>query len=361
MIDTLSKRPIRWALFSLFFLFAVSIGLTVLSGLEDFDLSAHPEQKMTFDHNGSTISGSLHVPVGVPAPPVVILVHGDGPQDRYANGAYLPLINVLLDEGIAVFSWDKPGVGNSSGLWLSQSMDERVQLSLKALKTLREVDNFHNPTIGFVGFSQAGWVLPKISIQEGTADFYVLIGAAIDWIDQGRYLTLRRLKARGASKDETARALNDFELDIKRLSDSKLTYQDYMADQSGNAGFSEERFGFVRRNFTANSEEALSQTSAPFLVLHGANDLNVDAVSDHQRFRELLGSRNPATEFHLFANATHALLDADLFNYQLPSQMPFWSKWAYLALGREAYANGVLAALSGWIKARAADPAPSQK
>ncbi|WP_050763290.1 S9 family peptidase [Roseibium sp. TrichSKD4] len=359
MMKAFCKRPIRWALFFLFVLFIVS---TVLAGLKDFDLSFHPEKEITFVQNGWTITGSLHLPEGVPAPPVVILVHGDGPQDRYANGAYLPLINFLLDEGFAVFSLDKPGVGKSTGLWLSQSMEERAHLSLKALNTLREIDDFNNSIIGFIGFSQAGWVLPEIAIQGSAADFFILIGAAIDWMDQGAYFTQKRLEAEGASEEEIARALNDFELDVNRLSDPKLTYQDYMADQSGDTDFSKERFGFVRRNLTANSEEALSLTSAPFLVLHGAQDLNVDAVSDHRRFRDLLGSRNPATDFHLIENATHGLLNTDLFNYQLPSHMPFWSEWAYLALGRDAYADGVLEIMGDWIKARAASqPAAIQK
>jgi alpha-beta hydrolase superfamily lysophospholipase len=27
------------------------------------------------------------------------------------EGGYLPLVNFLVEEGIAVFSWDKPGIG----------------------------------------------------------------------------------------------------------------------------------------------------------------------------------------------------------------------------------------------------------
>lgn len=354
MLKTLFKRPIRWALFSLGIFLAIGLGLVVLSGLADFDLSIRSGQEVTFEHAGSQISGSLHVPDGSANPPLVILVHGDGPQDRYAGGAYLPLISFLLDQGIAVFSWDKPGVGKSTGNWLAQSMDDRAQLALKAPETLRKVDEFSNAIIGFVGFSQAGWVVPQISIQEDIADFHVLVGPAVDWIIQGRYFTRTRLKLEGFDKNRIDIELAEFEREVALLQDPELTHEAYIDAFPSTADMTRERFDFIRKNITSNSTAALSRTQAPFLILHGAEDLNVDARDENRRFKELLGQRHPATEIHLIDNATHALLDARFFNHQTPDTAPVWTGWMFMSLGREAYAQDALERLANWIKARAA-------
>lgn len=353
MVKTLFKRPIRWALFSLGILSAIGLGLVALSGLADFDLSTRSGQEVTFEHAGSKISGSLHVPDGSANPPLVILIHGDGPQDRYAGGAFLPLISFLLDQGIAVFSWDKPGVGKSTGDWLAQSMDDRARLAIKALNTLRKVDGFSNAIMGFVGFSQAGWVVPQIALQDGSADFHVLVGPAVDWINQGRYFTRTRLKLEGIDANRIDIELAEFEREVALLLEPELTHEAYVDAFPSAADMTRERFNFIRKNIASNSTAALSRTPAPFLVLHGAEDLNVDARGENRRFKELLGQRHPATELHLIDNATHALLDARFFNHQTPDSAPVWTGWMFMSLGREAYAQDALERMADWIKARA--------
>ena len=355
MLKALFKRPIRWALFSLSCFMAIGLGLVALSGFGDFDLSHHREREITFEQGGWLVSGSLHVPKDVPNPPVAFLVHGDGPQDRYAGGAYLPLISFFLDQGVAVFSWDKPGVAKSSGDWLAQSMDDRVQLALKALDTLRKDDILSNAIIGFVGFSQAGWVLPQISIQSDVTDFNILVGPAVDWLDQGRTFTRTRLELEGVDASQIEVELAGFETEITSLLAKDLTFEAYLAAFPSANGMTRERFEFIRRNMTSNSAGPLSQTMAPFLVLHGAQDLNVDALAEHRRFQELLGHRHPATEIHLIDDASHALLDARFFNHQLPTKAPIWTSWLFMVLGREAYTDGALERMTDWIKARTAE------
>ncbi|WP_260081260.1 alpha/beta hydrolase family protein [Phaeobacter inhibens] len=121
------------------------------------------------------------------------MVHGDGPQDRVSGGGYAPLINVFLDQGIAVASWDKPGVGASGGNWLHQSMADRASETSAALSLLNQ--RFDDMALGAVGFSQAGWVLPQLTRRD--ADFLVLVGPAVSWQDQGDYYTRVRLAQDG--------------------------------------------------------------------------------------------------------------------------------------------------------------------
>ena len=129
---------------------------------------------------------------------VVALVHGDGTQDRTSFGGYAPMINALLERGIAVASWDKPGVGSSGGNWLHQSMPDRTAETRAVLHLLAA--SFEGVPIGALGFSQAGWVLPSLSPQD--ADFLVLVGAAVSWQDQGAHYTAVRLRQEGLEPEE---------------------------------------------------------------------------------------------------------------------------------------------------------------
>lgn len=95
--------------------------IAVLSRLQAFELPDSARQRHVVFHQGEDrLDGTLLLPDGISSPPVVLLVHGDGAQDRWSAGGYLPLVNYLLSQGVAVFSWDKPGVGSSSGNWLAQ-------------------------------------------------------------------------------------------------------------------------------------------------------------------------------------------------------------------------------------------------
>ncbi|WP_244664939.1 S9 family peptidase [Candidatus Symbiopectobacterium sp. 'North America'] len=139
-------------------------------------------------------------------PPVVLLVHGDGAQDRWSDGGYLPLVNALVAQGIGVFSWDKPGVTASTGDWLAQTLRDRADEAVAALHVLRARPELKESRLGFLGFSQAGWVVPKAS-QRSTADFIVLIGPAINWREQGFYYMQQRLAMEGAEPSEITAAI----------------------------------------------------------------------------------------------------------------------------------------------------------
>jgi alpha-beta hydrolase superfamily lysophospholipase len=86
---------------------------------------------------------------------VILFVHGDGEMHYDAFGYYEPVWKHILDSGYAIFSWDKPGVGNSSGDWLSQSMLDRQNEVRAAVSFLKNRYYFEEGEVGLMGFSQA--------------------------------------------------------------------------------------------------------------------------------------------------------------------------------------------------------------
>ena len=104
------RRRARIVIAAVLTLSAAIAALLCFSGLRDFSLESATTRTLTFHAGSDRLSGTLILPRDVAAPPVALFVHGDGPQDRYADDGYLPFINQLLDQGIGVFTWDKPGV-----------------------------------------------------------------------------------------------------------------------------------------------------------------------------------------------------------------------------------------------------------
>lgn len=325
--------------------FFVVAALVVVMRLADHDLSTRQSEPFAFSSSENRLDGTLWLP-DMPVEAGIVLVHGDGPQDRTSGDGYAPFINAMLDAGIAVASWDKPGVGGSTGVWLRQSMDERAAETVAALLMLQS--RFEGVRVGALGFSQAGWVLPKLTSNE--ADFIVLVGPAVSWQQQGAYYTRTRLERSGAALDTTAMdtVLAQEEEQNSRLFGPGSSYDPAVLRD----GLSENRWGFIQRNRLADATTDLQQLSLPLLGVWGTNDLNVDAVHDAAVYESTLDDAHPATRLHVLPDATHGLLKAGPYNYQLISQWPWRAQLRFLWEGRRAYTPGALDLITEWIRAR---------
>lgn len=332
----------RKLVIGILFLIVVAVAV-ILWRLEDHDLGGHRSVPLSFIAGNNSLSGTIWLPDSDPIA-AVVLVHGDGPQDRSSDGYYAPLVNVLLEHRIAVASWDKPGVGASSGSWLEQSMEDRAREASAGLRALGLVDDLNGLPRGALGFSQAGWVLPKLDPKD--ANFLVLVGPAVSWERQGRFYTRRRLEREGKSEAAIQLALAQ---NVER--DNLVFGANARFDQAtAPEGMNRDRWEFVRRNRMADSTDELARLRQPVLAIWGLNDLNVDAVADAATYRSMLSVSPSANRILVVPNATHGLLKAGVYNYQLPSQWLFWARLSYLIEGRFAYAAGSLSAITGFIE-----------
>lgn len=111
--------------------------------------------------------------------PAVIWVHGSGRTTRDEVGS---LLDILVEEGIAVFTYDKRGVGDSGGTYSEvspfQGNDVLGLLAADAaaaadfVATQDRIDPEH---IGFFGASQAGWIVPQAALLSENVSFISLL------------------------------------------------------------------------------------------------------------------------------------------------------------------------------------------
>ncbi|WNV85509.1 alpha/beta hydrolase [Umezawaea sp. Da 62-37] len=114
---------------------------------------------VTFSNAAVTLSGSVTVPDHAVGSPGVVMVGGSGPSDRDNDTHFPPIRRHLVEAGIAVLSYDKRGVGGSSGDWRDATIDDLAGDAVAALDFLRAQPGVLPGTTGLFGHSEGGWIV----------------------------------------------------------------------------------------------------------------------------------------------------------------------------------------------------------
>ncbi|WP_316737526.1 alpha/beta hydrolase family protein [Pedobacter aquatilis] len=175
----------------------ILITLTILGLLFQLSKSATAQQKsytiqnIKFENAGITLSGSLFLPKKPKA--ALVLIHGSGQEKRMTKFAI-----DLANQDIAVFTYDKRGVGESGGKYAGPEVGtnniDSANLELlsddaaTACKTLaQQLPNGKLP-LGLMGVSQAGWIIPMAAAKTNLVKFMVIYsGPVVTTLEQLRF------------------------------------------------------------------------------------------------------------------------------------------------------------------------------
>ncbi len=126
------------------------------------------------------LAGQLWIPTSAKTKmPGVVVVHGSGEQDRFGYASIIGIIaQQLARSGAVVLSYDKRGVGESSGDWSSAGFDQLASDAKEAMQVLRTRIDVDVAKVGLAGSSQAGWVVAKAIEADAKPAFTILLGAA---------------------------------------------------------------------------------------------------------------------------------------------------------------------------------------
>ncbi|UUT35006.1 alpha/beta hydrolase [Microbacterium elymi] len=142
-------------------------------------------------HDGVRLAGSLWHPERK-ARALVLMYPGSGPSDRDNDVLFPPIRAALLDAGAAVCSFDKRGVGGSSGDWLDADIPLQAADLAAGLAAAREVVG-DLPT-GLFGHSQGGWVVLEAAAQDAVGFVITNSGPAVGPREQETYSTAQTLR-----------------------------------------------------------------------------------------------------------------------------------------------------------------------
>ncbi|WP_435879478.1 alpha/beta hydrolase family protein [Streptomyces tirandamycinicus] len=269
------------------------------------------EEKVTLRHGGKLLEGVLARPERGEGPfGLVVFVHGDGPTDATHETFYRPMWESFARAGYASLSFSKPGVAGSEGDWLDQSMTDRADETLAAVRWARSRPDVDGRRIGLWGASQAGWVLPKVAARDRRLQFVIAVSPAVNWHRQGRYNLLAELDRDGATAERRDAALRRRETTL-RLLERGASFTEYRAAIGDPGGMTSARWGFVARNHRSDATEDLrSVRGTPVLLVTAGHDVNVDVAETEAVYREVLPAAS-LTVAH-YPGATHSLVDHDL-------------------------------------------------
>ena len=263
----------------------VSFGKTVA-------VADHREVPVEFTCEKARLRGTIYLPAGSGKHPAVIWLHGSGEQPRLRYG---PLVAAYVSDGIAFFTYDKRGVGESDGACCPDVyghfnlVTADAVAAVKAATSYREIDPDH---VGFLGASAAGWVAPRAAEASGQIAFLALASAGV----LQHSLVARYEEFAGGSESTKPRP-------------SEAEIAEKLA--------SFDRSGFDPRPY-------LERLAIPALWLYGGADRNVPPVQSVAELRAIKRERNKDWTIIVYPGAGHGLLDSPP---TAPAAAPTAERW----------------------------------
>ncbi|XVS66578.1 alpha/beta hydrolase family protein [Actinosynnema sp. CA-299493] len=245
-------------------------------------------ENVTFANAGVVLAGSLTSPDGGTPAPGVVMVGGSGPSDR-DNDTHFPAIRRhLVDAGIAVLSYDKRGVGGSSGDWLDATIDDLASDAAAALDFLRARPEVRSGAVGLFGHSEGGWVVLRATALRDDVPWVVTNGGpATTPAVQDRYALANALRRTGGITDEEVdaalagydRVIEAGRRDADLAEASRLAQSPPTAFSEHAAEVDERLWAFLKRKQDHDPVPDAVRLRCPHLAVFGAAD-DVVPVAD---------------------------------------------------------------------------------
>jgi pimeloyl-ACP methyl ester carboxylesterase len=277
-------------------------------------------EEIDFQSGKFKLVGELRMPLEGENHPAIIMLHGSGGATRNGRVPFIPLIEIFLRNGYAVFSWDKPGSGESTGDF-SDELTQRAEILVDGIKVLTEHPSIDPDRIGLWGISQAGWVMPlAIEQSEDVAFMIVVSGGAEDSIEQMAYQVGQQVVCKGGSQEQEA-LVEQYWAQMNKAT----LYEDYreaaevlveipQIQAAYNLSLNEkENWKAWPRDIDAfiDPMEVIEHTTIPMLVFYGELDKNIDPVQGAEAYEAALQSAgNQDYQIEVLPNVGHVLTPA---------------------------------------------------
>lgn len=165
------------------------------------------QEEIQFQNNAVMLTGTLYLPDDSRLHPVLTVAHTASAGTR-DFGAYRHLANVLPEEGVGVFVFDRRGSGSSGGNFETASffdLASDIQAAITRLKLRPDVDV---KNLGIWGMSQGGWIAPLAASQSVDVAFVIAVSApAVSPAEQMDYSARFELYENGFSQDDITQML----------------------------------------------------------------------------------------------------------------------------------------------------------
>lgn len=169
-----------------------------------------PQETVTFQSGSVTLTGTVTLPPSDGPHPAIVLIHGSGDEDRDFLG---PWMGFFVSRGLAVLSYDKRGVRDSTGDWKKSDFHDLAADALAGVQLLRSRKDIDGSRVGLFGISQGGWIAPLVAARDPRVAFIILhAGSALPVGQNGLLYVEALLRGYGFPDEEIGKALAYYRL-----------------------------------------------------------------------------------------------------------------------------------------------------
>lgn len=199
------KRPYYIAIIILEILIVVPALLFLHFNYFTSEKYSYREEELIFKSGNDSIYGILTLPQKPGVYPAIVLLHG---SDRGTADNYKEYAVELVKSGYAIFRYDSPGKGKSTGNTFGETFEQRVKEALAAINLLQSNPKIDAENIGLWGISQGGWICQIAAAKSEDVAFIIPVsGPGVSVPEQEIYRVEAESRASGFSEEEIKKAV----------------------------------------------------------------------------------------------------------------------------------------------------------
>jgi uncharacterized protein len=254
-------------------------------------LDAFEERPVEFGAS-PVLPGTLTVPKGTKPFPVVVLVHGSGPNDRdetiEALKVFKDLAFGLASRGVAVLRYDKRTHVEPTATVRTQKeeVEDAAHAAVAMIRTQAGVDASR---VVLVGHSQGGYLAPRIAKTDPAIKGLVLLAASTRPLEDSIVAQLAYLTTLDPSYTSALEQARSFKAVVESPS---LKPDDAVAVPFASSTIPGSYFLDVR---DYHPEKVAAALGIPMLVLQGERDYQVTVKDDFGAWKTALAHKKNAT------------------------------------------------------------------
>ncbi|MCD4784065.1 MAG: alpha/beta fold hydrolase [Candidatus Eremiobacteraeota bacterium] len=255
---------------------------------------AFTEKEVTVGKGKWALPGTLSIPKGKGPFPVILLVHGSGPNDRDetvgSNKPFKDLAHGLASTGVAVLRYEKRtkhhGAKLLANLKKLTSKEETIDDAVLAVKLLKKMKKIDPKKIYVLGHSLGGMFIPRIAEAAPSArGFIIMAGTSKPLEDVIWYQYNYIFSLDGKISDDEKKELAKLKKQIARVKDPGLTKDTALTELPLGMPAS---FWLDVRDYKPAVEA--KKIKRPVLVIQGERDYQV-TMDDYRGWKNALSGK----------------------------------------------------------------------
>ena len=226
--------------------------------------------------DGTRLVGTLARPGQSGPAPAALLINGSGPLDRDSNmrGQALNVANefasALAARGVASLRYDKRGIGESGGDYLTTGFDEETDDAGAALEALRDSPGADAGRLTVIGHSVGSTIAIRLASRGHELAGVVLLAASMQ---PGAKVMRRQSERIVATMRGPSRLLSGWFLRKQARARKRLLASTGDVTRIGRTDLPA---GWFREYMTYDPAPDLRSIRCPILAITGANDIQVE-------------------------------------------------------------------------------------